>query len=352
MSALLTQKNILLVGIMILIAIAAYFILPVSLPIILALITAILLAPIVTIIQMKNKIRRSIAIFILFMILLCFIGLTVYFISTKAITQADYLVKNLPAYITEINKAWLKFQLNINDKVEELPPELLDKMGSYVQQSLMSLKNSVSSRNLISDVTSLITKIPAYFVSLLVYLIALCLFLLELPKLKEQIFANLSAKTKEKVQFMSSRLSYVIFGFIKAQVLVSIIIFIFSLIGLLLIVPEVALLMSFIIWAIDIIPILGSIIILAPWAFYHLIAGNIGLATKLLILAAVLLIIRRVAEPKVMGQQIGLSPLATLIAMYIGFKLIGILGFIVGPLLIILFTSAKEAGIIKLNFKL
>lgn len=351
MAGLFTKKNIIIFITIVLMIIAGFFILPVSVPIIGALLTAMLLAPVVTLLE-KNKIKRSFAVFIVFMIFLCFIGLSGYFITTKAITQADYFVKNLPSYITEINYAWLKTQQNLNDKFEDLPPELLDEIGVYIQQSLMSLRTTVSSRNLVSDITSLITKIPAYLVTFLVYLIALYLFLLELPKLKEQLFSHLTEKTRDKVQFMSSRLSYVIFGFIKAQFLVSIIIFIVSLIGLLLIVPEVALLMSFVIWIIDFIPLLGSIIILAPWALYHLIAGDIALATKLFILAAILLIIRRTVEPKVMGHQIGLSPLATLIAMYIGLKLIGVMGFIVGPLVVILFTSAKEAGIIKFNFKL
>lgn len=352
MSALFSKKNIIILITIAVIVVIGYFILPVSVPLITALATALLLAPIVKMLEMKNKVKRSFAVFIVFMIFLCFIGLTGYLITTKAITQADYFFKNLPSHITNVTYAWMNIEQNLYNKFEDLPPELLTEFSMYVQQSLMTLRSTVSSRNLVSDVTSLITMIPAYLVTFLVYLIALYLFLLELPKLKEQIFSYFSEKTKDKVQFMSSRLSYVIFGFIKAQFLVSIIIFIVSLIGLLLIAPEVALLMAFIIWIIDFIPLIGSIVILSPWALYHLIAGDMALATKLLILAAVLLIIRRTVEPKVMGHQIGLSPLATLIAMYIGLNLLGVIGFIVGPLVVILFTSAKEAGIIKMNFKI
>lgn len=352
MSAVFCKKNIIIFITILVLIILAYFILPVSVPIITALITALFLAPVVTFVQLNGKIKRSLAVFIVFMIFLCFIGLSGYFLTTKAITQADYFVKNLPSYISEINYALLDVRQNLEDKFVDVPEEFTSEVFAYAEQSLNTLRREVSSRNFVSDITSLVTKIPNYLISFLVYLIALYLFLLELPKLKKQIFSHLTEKTKDKVQFMSSRLSFVIFGFIKAQFLVSIIIFIVSLIGLLLIVPEVALLMAFIIWIIDFIPIIGSIAILAPWATYHLIAGNLALATQLFILAAVLLIIRRTVEPKVMGQQIGLSPLATLIAMYIGLKLLGIIGFIVGPLVVILFTSAKEAGIIKFDYKL
>src|SRR5699024_8547163 len=144
----------------------------------------------------------------------------------------------------------------------------------------------------------------------------------------------------------------VILGFFKAQFLVSILIFIASLAGLLMITPKVALIMSLIIWVIDLIPIIGSIIVLAPWPLFMLLSRNIGMGITLTIRPAILLIIRRTVEPKLMGQHIGLSPLATLIAMFLGIKLLGILGFILGPLFVIAFTSAKEAGIIKWNVKI
>src|SRR5690625_5755082 len=71
-----------------------------------------------------------------------------------------------------------------------------------------------------------------------------------------------------------------------------------------------------------------------------------------ILLAIILLAIRRIVEPKVMGQHIGLSPLATLIAMFLGLKLMGVFGFILGPLLVIAFNSAKEADIIKWKVKI
>src|SRR5699024_11213497 len=165
-------------------------------------------------------------------------------------------------------------------------------------------------------------------------------------------FNLLTEQTAKKVTFMNKRLSTVFFGFIKAQFLISIIIFIASFIGLLFITPDMALLMSLIIWAIDLIPIIGSIIILGPWAIYMFLVGKIAMGVKLSILAILLLIIRRMIEPKFMGTYIGLSPLATLISMFIGLKLIGFLGLFIGPLVIIMITSAKEAGIIRWNFKL
>ncbi|MCK0470630.1 sporulation integral membrane protein YtvI [Halalkalibacter sp. APA_J-10(15)] len=352
MAALISKRTFIIIISIIAIAIVAYFIIPISIPLLLAFFTALLLSPAVESLHKRLKLKRNLAVMIVFTLFICFIGLTGYYSVTKVITQGSQIVENLPQHINDINRSWLNFQRNLEHEYDNLPPELVEEINILVTRTLNDIRNTISERNIINDVTSFVSSIPGYLVSIIVYLIALFLFLLELPVLKRKSFSYLSDKTKDKVNFMTSRLKYVLWGFLKAQFLVSIIIFIVSLIGLLFIAPEVALLMAFIIWLIDFIPLIGSIAILAPWAIFQLFAGNVSMGTQLLVLAAILLVIRRTVEPKVMGQQIGLSPLATLIAMYIGLMLFGVLGFIIGPLIVIAFTSAKEAGIIKLNFKI
>ncbi|CAM3406387.1 sporulation integral membrane protein YtvI [Cytobacillus oceanisediminis] len=352
MSAIFTRRFLFILIGALLIAAIFYFILPVSVPLIVAFITALILEPIVKLLQNKIRINRRLSVLITFIGFVLFIGLSGYFITTKVITEAIKLIENAPMYINEITKAWLRAEADFTNAAKDLPKDLVDEISIQVQSFLNKTKDDLVAYVNIDNLKALLTNIPNYLVSLIVYLIALFLFLIDLPRLRKGMYNHLTEKTADKVRFMTSRLSYVGFGFFKAQFLVSVIIFIVSLIGLLFINPEVALVMSIIIWIIDFIPIIGSIVILGPWALFHLFTGDIGMGTQLAILAAVLLIIRRTVEPKVMGTHIGLSPLATLIAMYIGLNLIGILGFIIGPLLVIAFNSAKEAGLIKMNFKI
>lgn len=352
MSGIFTRRNIFIFIIVAVVITLGYLILPVSVPLIVAFITALFLEPMVKLSQKKLKINHRLSVLIIFISFLLFIGLSGYFITTKVITEAIKIVQNAPIYITEVSNAWVHVEDKLTRAVKDLPKDVVDEISIQVQDFLNKVKDDLMAYVNINNVKSLLTNIPNYLVSFIVYLIALFLFLLDLPRLREALYQHLSEKTADKVHFMSSRLSYVIFVFLKAQFLVSVIIFIASLIGLLFITPDIALVMALIIWVIDFIPIIGSIVILGPWSLFHLLTGDIGLGTQLAILAALLLIIRRTIEPKVMGSQIGLSPLSTLIAMYLGLKLLGILGFVIGPLLLIAFNSAKEAGIIKINFKI
>lgn len=327
------------------------FILPISVPLIAALITALILNPVVRVAIQKFKFNRKISVIIVFLLFLLTMSTIGTYLVMKTVSQVIHFAENLPNYMIQVNKQVLEWESDIQHFAEPLPDELVEEVTEQFHSTLMSLGNNLTDLFQIDRIASAISKIPDYLVSILVYLISLFLFMLELPKLKTGLYSFMHETTAEKVRFMNKRLTDVVFGFFKAQFLVSIIIFIVSLIGLLIIAPQYALIMSLVIWIIDLIPIIGSIVILAPWAIYMFIVGDYMLGLQLSILAIILLAIRRTVEPKVMGQHIGLSPLATLISMYLGLKLFGLLGFIIGPICVILFTSAREAGIIKWNIK-
>ncbi|MGM9925249.1 MAG: sporulation integral membrane protein YtvI [Bacillus sp. (in: firmicutes)] len=328
------------------------YILPVSVPLIAAFITSLLLAPLVKLLQTKFSIAQKLSVMIVFIMFIVFIGLSTYFITTKVVAEAAQLIQNIPQYISEINTAWNTIQKDIIDASDKMPKAVTEVVNTQIQTALNDISATIGDFFSIENITNFVKGIPNHLVSFLVFIIALFLFLIDLPKIRAGAYSMMKETTAEKVQFMTARLSNVVIGFLKAQFLVSVIIFIVSLIGLLFIKPQFAIVMSLIIWVIDFIPILGSIIILAPWSAFDFITGNTTTGMQLAILAAILLIIRRTVEPKVMGAHIGLSPLATLIAMYLGLKLFGFLGFFIGPLILIAFTAAKEAGLITWRIKI
>lgn len=340
-----------LLSIIIIILIFIYII-PISLPIIFALFTALLIDPLVRLVERQFKWNRKTAVISVFIFILAIISSLLYYTVTRLIGKIIDFTKAAPGHFNTLSGFWIDMQNKLFQYTDGMPAEVVESIQDGLKNIFDSIRIAILELVSYEKITSILTDIPNFIVSLIVFIIALFLFMLELPELKKMVFKNLKESTEEKVRFMIAKLNSIIFGFAKAQFLVSIIIFIVTLIGLLLITPKYAIIMSIVIWIIDIIPILGSIIILAPWALYYFISGDIGTGTQLTILAIILLIIRRTVEPKVMGSQIGLKPLPTLIAMFIGLKLIGVLGFFLGPLVVILFTTAREANIISVNFKI
>ena len=348
----LTKRHWTLIFLIIAFILILYFILPVSIPLITAFFTALALNPLVRLVQKKSKINRKYSVIVVFLLFIILIGFSGSFIVTKAIGQVVNFVENVPTYANQLNVIYTKWENDFQQYTQSLPPEFFNEVSNSLEENINSLATTIKNVITLDNIAQIFAKVPQYLISFLVYLIALFLFMLEYPMLRSKFYNLLTDKTAEKVSFMNARLADVLLGFLKAQFLVSIIIFIVSLIGLFYITPEVAIIMSLIIWIIDLIPIIGSIIILGPWAVFMFLSGDISMGVELSILAIILLAIRRTVEPKLMGQHMGLSPLATLIAMFLGVKLLGLFGFILGPILVIAFTSAKEAGIIRWNFKI
>lgn len=351
MSKLLTKRNLIIALSIIITILIFIFILPVSLPIIFALLTALIIDPLVRLTEKKFKWNRKLSVISVFIFILAIITSILYYTVTRLIGKIIDITKAAPDYFNSLSGVWIDGQSKLLQYTSGMPQDVVKAVQKEFKNVFESIRDSILSLLSYEKIMALMTEIPNFLVGFIVFIIALFLFMLELPELKKMLFRHLTTSTAEKVRFMITKLNSVIFGFMKAQLLVSFIILAVTFVGLLLTLPKYAIVMSLVIWIIDIIPILGSVIILAPWSLYMFISGDVATGTKLAILAAVLLVIRRTVEPKVMGSQIGLSPLPTLIAMFIGLKLFGFLGFFIGPLAVILFTTAREAGFIKTNFR-
>ncbi len=347
-----TKRNFFIALGIIILVLALIYILPVAVPIILALLTALIIDPLVRLVESKFKWRRKSAVISVFIFILLILFSTLYYTVTQLIGKIIDFTKAAPGYFNTLSSIWIDMQDKLFQYTAGMPVEVIEGIQSELKAIFESMRISILDLVSYEKITGLLTDVPNFLVSFIVFIIALFLFMLELPMLKESVFKYFTNTTADKVRYMVSKLTSAFWGFAKAQFLISIIILLVTFVGLLIIKPQYAIVMALIIWIIDLIPILGSIIILAPWALYYFVSGDVSTGTQLTFLAVILLVIRRTVEPKLMGSQIGLNPLPTLIAMFIGLKLFGFIGFFVGPLLVIVFTTAREAGIIKTNFKI
>ncbi|MFZ2851980.1 MAG: AI-2E family transporter, partial [Leptotrichiaceae bacterium] len=103
------------------------------------------------------------------------------------------------------------------------------------------------------------------------------------------------------------------------------------------------------------LPILGAGAILIPWSIFSFITGDIKLGFAIFILYVIVLAVRQLLEPKLISQKIGVHPLVTLVSMYSGFKLLGIVGFLIGPIVMIIlknvFSKELDNGFFREMFE-
>lgn len=92
-----------------------------------------------------------------------------------------------------------------------------------------------------------------------------------------------------------------------------------------------AVLLGVIIGLLDALPVFGTGTVLIPWALFSLVFGNWPYAVGLIVIYVSCYYLREIMEAKLMGGHMGIAPLEMLISMYIGLKLFGVAGFILGP---------------------
>lgn len=128
-------------------------------------------------------------------------------------------------------------------------------------------------------------------------------------------------------------------GYLRAQVILMGVTFLILSAGFLYLGVPLPLLIALGIALVDFIPIIGSGIVMVPWALISYFNGNRDMAIGIGVLYVVLTVVRQVIEPKVMGDQIGLRPLYTFLATIFGTLTMGPLGFILAPMGVIIVNS-------------
>ena len=95
----------------------------------------------------------------------------------------------------------------------------------------------------------------------------------------------------------------------------------------------------------DFIPIIGAGTVMVPWAFIALFMGDLSTAVELMVIWGIIALFRRVMEPKFVGDQTGLSPILSLVSIYVGMKAGGVLGMILGPTILLICLNLAAMGI-------
>jgi len=180
---------------------------------------------------------------------------------------------------------------------------------------------------------SLVSSLPSKLVFAAVTLVASAYFCFYYDLIKNYLLSRLSNGMREKVIKLKKCLFSTFFNYIGSSLILLFITFVILFFGFLFLGLPSPFLLASIISFIDLLPLLGVGTVLIPWGFLRMILyRDTSLGLGLLILYAVAVIVRRIAEPKILGKGLGLHPLVTLFVTYIGMRLFGIAGMILLPI--------------------
>lgn len=204
-------------------------------------------------------------------------------------------------------------------------------LSGLLQNAVGSLISSLTSALPVAAI-SLIKGIPSWILFVIVLLIAAYYFSSDGESVGRGISSVLPTKWRARLPLIKEKFKRTVTGYVKAYLLLMLLTFLEMMIGLTILGVEYAFIMAIVISVVDVLPILGAGTVLVPWAIFACLTSNTPLGVGLLILYAVTLIIRQIAEPRIVGSTLGIHPLATLASVYLGLRLIGFIGIFIGPM--------------------
>lgn len=341
-------------------------------PFIAAFLIAMFLQKPVRAVSKKTKIKKNIvaavAVLLIVALLLSLIVLVGYRIFVEFRGLGQYLMSklnDLPNLI-QSTEAWLISHLKflpdsiestavsaINDFADRLLLLVVEQKNTFGEAQSSGLDISVLATPL-GGLLSTAKQIPAFLTALLISVIA-CFFLTcDYDNFTKMIKSSVSEQHEASLVRTKRLFGDILGKMVKSYATIILITFCEVAIGLnvlkLIGVYDggYIIAVSIVTALVDIFPVLGTGTVMIPWAIISFFSGNYGLGIGLLVLYALITVIRQILEPKLVSMNVGMHPVITLMGMYLGVQLFGVIGIFTLPITFFLLKALNDEGIIHL----
>ncbi len=301
------------------------FLLPVSVPFIFGILIAWVVVWLSKIIHCTHKLFRI----ALSVLIYGIIGLLVTLLAVQGVSAITGIIRWLPQVYE--NKLLPFVTLIYNwaaETIRMMDPALISALEMLLESILSALKNLIStlSSAAVGLVSGIATGVPNLVLSLLAMIFSTLFVVADYDRIAEFAGTHIPRSIKTILRNIRIYLTDTLFVVIRSYVLIMLLTFtelsiLFSIFGI-----ENAVLKAAIIALLDIMPILGTGGIMIPWTVISLVLGHTALGLKLLLIYGIVTVVRNYVEPKIVGTQLGLHPIITLVSMFIGLRLFGFWG--------------------------
>ncbi len=325
-------------------------ILPCLLPFILAFLAAWLLDPVVRGLARRFHMSRGFASALCILLMLAaFMGLF-SFVFSKLLYEAIVFIKNLPVLLADIPDILARLESSIMNVIQRSSPDVRDYCLAAIDGIItkaQELPGELSSKalTLISDIAA---NAPGTLLACGTFLIGTFFISSGFPDILAFLRRQVPARLQATAAGLKRDVLLSVGKWLKAQLTLMSVTFIELTVAFAFLKVQYAAIIAAITAFIDALPVFGTGVVLLPWAAVRLIAGDVKLALGLLATYLVVIVVRNFLEPKVLGNQFGIHPVAALLAMYSGFRLAGVVGMVLFPPALMVLKMMNDKGYVRL----
>ncbi|MCL2033625.1 MAG: sporulation integral membrane protein YtvI [Oscillospiraceae bacterium] len=321
------------------------------LPFILAFCIVSVIHPLIKRIVKLLGVKQEVVSVIIMLLIYLIVGTLLFLLTVQAVFMIRSGLLLLPDYYREsIAPAFLTASEYMRSFMHGLPEGMRTQAEAIEEGLAETFQNfllGLSQRG-VDGLTTVTKGIPAFLLTF-VFTIMLSFFLsMQYDKVITFIKTQLPPRAQKFLTDTKTIIGDTVFKYLKAALTMMIITFLELSIGLLVLGNRNAIAIAAGIAIFDMLPVFGTGTILIPWVIIELLGGNYPFAMGLLILYAVIVIVRSIMEPKIVGDKLGLNPIVSLMAIYFGFRVFGVLGMILMPITTQILLELHKKGSIKL----
>ena len=318
-------------------------------PFLAALAVAVLLNPAVKWFQRRIGWSRQTLALLILILLFGLAGGAVALLVYAAGNEAAMLLQNWDGLLAGLQSALEQTEALFARLWTLVPPQLNESVQSVLDGLLNWL--STATPTLLNGVLDY-TKdkamgLPSFVVALVIFVMATYFLTADYPYLRTRAVQSMDESLLRFLGQVKTVALGAFGGYLRAQVCLSVGVFFILLAGFFVIGQPYSLLLALGLAVLDFIPIVGSGTVMVPWAVIALFTRDFRTAVEIMVIWGVVAMFRRVMEPKFVGDQTGLSPILSLVSIYVGMKLAGVLGMVLGPILLLVLLNLAGMGMFR-----
>ncbi len=298
------------------------------------------------------KIPRGIsAIFVIILTVAVVFGLF-GLLGYKLFEEVRNLIDNWPELLRALRRNWNNIVDNFSGMYIAMPDvvqDVVDKAWGNIYKSSVDFVHNIP---VVDAAQAMAKSLPPALIWIVMFVLSMYFMVTQKQTVTGFVHKTLGERAVIKIREIKEQCKTYLGGYVKAQGILMLLAFMLILIILSLFNAPYAVLIAAITAFLDALPFFGSGLVLWPMAGIYFIDGNITLGIVYIATYFAVMLLRRFIEPKLVSDKIGVNPLVTLVAMFMGYKFWGIIGLITGPLLLMLIISLYKVGLFRRPIKI
>ena len=310
-------------------------------------IIALIASPLVHFFEKRLKIRRKAGTAFVIISVIALVILAGYLIGAQLVEQIAEFIGDVPKLWEAAQEDFAQIGEKLSVALKYLPSELqltINSITGNVQEYFGGIMESISEPT-ITALGNFVGSLPNIVISVIMSLLFAYFYVADKGYLSGLLEKAIPDSVLVRLQMIKRGLTEAVGGYFKAQLKIEVWMYLLLGIGFSILQVKYAFLIAIGLAILDLLPFFGTGTVLIPWAIIKFLSADYKMVIGLLIIWGVGQLARQLIQPKIVGDSVGLAPIPTIILLFVGYRVAGVIGMIIAVPIGIIILNLYEEGV-------